>query len=215
MKKLTALFTAVLLLAASLLTGCRSPLSRGLERSAKLYGTNELDLTTVFSEEDGFHYPEITWDMTIEQIQETTYASIAQLMGVSDEYGISYEMSGLTKALLGRKNDSSVVNTNPDGLCYLVSIVYELSDNEGIKSIGLQDLFDQYGEKIREVYGEPEDSVDEVRTVESTKVRYVTSYWEYTTASGITTQLQWSVAYVSGATAPSYLTLGFTATEAE
>jgi len=193
----------------SSLTGCQSFLSRGLERSEKQYGVTEIDPAALYSEEAGFQHPLIRWGMSLSEIQTENLSSVSALLGASEDGDVSYEMSGMYLSIEGRADDSTVILTSPEGECLLASVVFKTGDKEAQQSITLPNLFSQFKETLQGIYGEPTEANDSTSTVESTKVKYVTYLWRRTSSNGRTTELQWSAAYLSGATEPTYLTLGF------
>ena len=69
MRKPAALLMLVIL-TLSMLAGCMSPLGRALEREKHLAQADELDLDEILSESEGYHFPGLTWNMTIKEIRE-------------------------------------------------------------------------------------------------------------------------------------------------
>ena len=63
-------------------------------------------------------------------------------------------------------------------------------------------------EKLKERFGEADESTETKRTVNDVPTTYSNHYWNYTTPDGKKTQLQWAAAYISGEKEPTYVALG-------
>ena len=208
MRKPAAVLMLVIL-TLSLLAGCMSPLGRALEREKHLAQADELDLDEILSESEGYHFPGLTWNMTIKEIREATGAPLNAVQGYSEAGEVIYTGDGMLKRLLDCKNDETCVTVDQDGVGFMVSLVYMNSAEKPVtRPMTLEELFNQYKEKLKEKFGEPEEKEAE-RDVNGVITSSRTAEWTYTTAQGLTTHLQLAAVYVSTEEQTNYISLGF------
>ena len=208
MRKPAALLMLAIL-TLSMLTGCMSPLGRALEREKQLAQADELDLDEILSDSEGYHFPGLTWNMTIKEIREATGAPLNAVQGYSEAGEVIYTGDGMLKKLLDCKNDETCVTVDQDGVGFMVSLVYVNSEDKVVtRPMTLEELFNQYKEKLKEKFGEPEEKEAE-RDVNGVTTSSRTAEWTYTTAQGMTTHLQLAAVYVSTEEQTNYISLGF------
>ncbi len=208
MRKPAAVLMLVIL-TLSLLAGCMSPLGRALEREKHLAQADELDLDEILSDSEGYHFPGLTWNMTIKEIREATGAPLNAVQGYSEAGEVIYTGDGMLKRLLDCKNDETCVTVDQDGVGFMVSLVYMNSADKPVtRPMTLEELFNQYKEKLKEKFGEPEEKEAE-RDVNGVITSSRTAEWTYTTAQGLTTHLQLAAVYVSTEEQTNYISLGF------
>ena len=208
MRKPAALLMMVIL-TLSMLAGCMSPLGRALEREKHLAQADELDLDEILSDSEGYHFPGLTWNMTIKEIREATGAPLNAVQGYSEAGEVIYTGDGMLKRLLDCKNDETCVTVDQDGVGFMVSLVYMNSADKPVtRPMTLEELFNQYKEKLKEKFGEPEEKEAE-RDVNGVITSSRTAEWTYTTAQGLTTHLQLAAVYVSTEEQTNYISLGF------
>ena len=207
MKKITAacLIAATMLL---LLTSCKSTLRPALEEYERINKVEELDLSLLFDEEQGFHYKGIKWGMTLEEAQKASDSTISSILGYGPHNIMIYE-SNLKLKLLDRQNDtSSLASVTEDDICYMVSLAFNQDSKRLTNPLTEAELFDQYLVKLKEAFGEPDDFQENTQVQERVSTVSRSYVWNYETPDGKQTQLQWSAAYVSGSEEPSIVTIG-------
>ncbi len=204
-KKLAAVFLAAIMILS--LAGCKSTLRPALEEYNRKMNIGELDLSILFDEQNGFHYKDITWGMTLDEARKASDSSIGSILGYGPNDIIIYE-SDLAVQILGRRNDSASIGTILEQSdCYMISFAFN-QDSKKLPVISEQELFDQYLVTLKEKFGDPSDYKEDTRTSDRVSTLSKSYLWDYTTPDGKKTELQWSAAYVSGAEAPSIVTLG-------
>ena len=165
MRKPAALLMMVIL-TLSMLAGCMSPLGRALEREKHLAQADELDLDEILSDSEGYHFPGLTWNMTIKEIREATGAPLNAVQGYSEAGEVIYTGDGMLKRLLDCKNDETCVTVDQDGVGFMVSLVYMNSADKPVtRPMTLEELFNQYKEKLKEKFSDIQSSSE--ITVES------------------------------------------------
>ena len=208
-RKFSALF-AVTVVLLTMLTGCKSTLAEGIREREKWNTFNEFDLASSFTEEDGYHLPLIPWGLNYDEIRLITDRTLdgIQSYGVNGE--ITYTSAGLRYLFAGRKNDEAAVTVDRNEMCYMISFMFSseaVSDDPEL--LPQVELAKQYREKLISTFGEPDRTEEEVRKTQNVDTRYVTDYWDYETADGKQTELQWAEAHVAYAEVPSFITLGY------
>lgn len=209
MKK-CAVLLSVLMIALLGLTGCESTLKEGMEAIEEANRVDELDLSRVFSETEGYHAPGIRWGMTLKEIPVIQDYTINSIVSYGTNGEISYKAPGLRNLFLGRENDDATVTVNGDEVGYMISYMFSadaLKDHPELKK--QSELSAEYLQKLIDTFGEPDDRTEQKDTVQGLNAVYTTYYWNYVTADGKETQMQWAEAFVSGAKEPNFVTLGF------
>ena len=190
------------------LTGCKSTLRPALEEYARKTNVEELSLSSLLDEENGFHFGDIHWGMTLDQATKANGFIYSKILGYGPNNIYTYE-TDLRIKVLGRQSDSSSVTTILDNSeCYMVSFVFQRDDKHLNTEMPEQKMFEEYLPKLKEAFGEPADYREDVKTQEKVSSLTKCYVWEKTTSDGKKTELQWSAAYVSGAEEPSLVTLG-------
>ena len=207
---LPALALALLLLAGAALSACTPSLERAEQARREAEKATELDLSVLYNEEDGYHFSGIRWGMDSETILKSyTAYTMDSVAAYAEDGGILYKADGIAAAISGRKNDSATITVNGAGDICAVSLAYS-SDSKIRKEGDLseQELFEFFYEKLKERFGEADESTETKRTVNDVPTTYSNHYWNYTTPDGKKTQLQWAAAYISGEKEPTYVALG-------
>ncbi len=202
----TGILLLCFLLALSGLTSCKSTLVPALlaaEEAKKVY---ELDLDAAYDEENGFHYPSVLWGMNMSEAQKALNYKIGK-MNAYDQNDVIYYTAYLSNSLNGRKNDDSGVTAKND-VPYVISLVFDNQEPE-IGELPQGELYDGYFLTLTQKFGEPDDVVEDERTIENITTHYLTCCWNRTAADGKETQLQWAKATTGNASEPAYITLGF------
>lgn len=213
MKKRTIVLS-VLLAAAFALSGCKSTLREGMEAIEAANRIEELDLNTVFSEEEGFHAPGIRWGLKLKEIPVVQDYTLQGMVSYGQDGEMTYKAVGLQNRFLGRVNDEATVTVNKNEVGFMVSYLFSADQLEEERKtdpelIGQKALSEQYFQKLTEAFGEPDDVTEHTENIQGLDTKYRTYFWSCETADGKQTQMQWADAYVAGADEPNYVTLGF------
>ena len=167
----------------------------------------ELDLESLFSEEEGFHYGNIRWGMNVKEIQEVTNKALSSTAGYGANDISILNADGLSIRLMGRVCDGATAAVDKNDVCYMISFVYR-DGKYTTSTVKLKDLAADYYEKLLEAFGEPDEVLYDSGTTTSMLTHYKECYWNYTTPEGKPTQLQWAMAYPVSENDPSLVTLG-------
>ncbi|MBR0087995.1 MAG: hypothetical protein IJL98_09690 [Lachnospiraceae bacterium] len=205
MKKAAVLFTVLLLLLS--FTGCMSPLAKSMELERKLNQVTELDLDQIFSEEEGFHYPGVSWGRSIKEVREIVGAPLDNVAGYAENGDIIYSGLGFKVSLLNVTDDQTTAAVTHEGLCYMISLMY-MDDENTVREMKLKDLYDQVKEKLTERFGEAEETKG-THSVGNVATTTVIVDWSHTDKNGRTTHLQMATAQLAGSQEPSFFSLGF------
>ena len=207
MKK-TFMILLSLLLTASLMSaaGCRSRLKEGIERDRKRYIVNEFSLEDAYSEEEGFHYPGVPWGTGIASLQELLGVTISDVAGYGENGVLFYNADQLRTKVLGRTSDGASIGCVKDTL-YMISHVFDSGSDE-TASISQKDLRDQYLEKVKEAFGEPDRHEETERVISEVTNYYDVWYWDAETADGKKTEFQLASSSILKGGDPSYISIG-------
>ena len=206
---------AVLLIAALTLTflpGCESRLAYGVRYRREASVTTEITKDMIFSEEEGYHFYEITWGLSKEELQKFYTFSMDSVAGLSEDGSITYKLNGFRLTILGRLIDDSTLTISPENRCVQASAAFSAEQKNGNKKEGDPDeetLFKEFVPVLEGWFGPCTDYVEDSKAVQSTSVRYCTYTWDYVRPDGQETRMQWSTAYVGTASVPSFVSLGF------
>ena len=209
-KRFLLLITAAILLAASVFSGCESSLGRAIREREAANQVPDLSPSELFTEEGGFHYREISWGTDSEKILKTyTGYSLNNVATYGEDGTILYTADYIKTAISGRRNDTATVTVNSGDVVAVVSLAFS-ADSEVRKEgdPSEQQIFESYLEELKAQFGEPDKEDKSDRVVNDISTTYHVYFWDYTTADGTETQLQWSAAYISGEKEPTYVTLG-------
>ena len=205
MKKAAVLLSLLLMILA--LSGCMSPLARSIELERKLNRVTELDLEQVFSEEEGFHYPGISWGSTIQEVRDITGAPLDNIVGYAENGDIVYSGLGFKVSLLNVTDDQTTAGVTHEGQCYMISLIY-MNDENTVRDVKLKDLYDRVRAQLTERFGEGTETKD-THPVSNVATTTITSDWSHTDKNGRTTHLQLGTAQVAGTDEPGFFSLGF------
>ena len=175
--------------------------------ASKRKDLKELDLSTLFSEEEGYHFENIRWWMTEEEIQEATDKALSSVGGYGADGIAVYNADGLGIRILDRVCDGATAAFDDNGLCYMVSFIFQDS-KYATSPVTLKDLSSQYYGKITEAFGEPDEVLSDSGVTGNATYQYKEYYWRYTTPDGKVTELQWAKSYVVDENDPALITLG-------
>ena len=207
MKKASMIFLSFVLILSMLSTAaCRSRLQEGIERDRKRYIVNEFSLEDAYSEEEGYHFPGLTWGDPISAVQEKLGVMITKVNGYGTNNIISYDAEQLRIKLLGRTSDGATIVCVGD-VMYMISAVFE-SNGDEVSVIGQSDLKEQYVAKMTEVYGEPSNHENMEKEIQEQKMYYETWYWDAKTSDGKDTQIQFGTSSAIPGGEPAYISLG-------
>ncbi len=190
----------IMLLAAAavlLFSGCGS----------KRKNVEELELSSLFSEEEGYHFGNIRWGMNQKEIQEVTDKALTSAAGYGANDISILNAEGLGIRLMGRVCDGATAAFDKNDVCYMISFVFR-DGKYASSDIKLKEIASAYYEKIVETFGEPDETLYDSGMTTSVLTHYKECYWNYTTPDGKPTQLQWAMAYAIDEHEPSLLTLG-------
>ena len=207
MKKASMILLSLLLILSMLgASACRSRLQEGIERDRKRYIVDEFSLEDAYSEEEGYHFPKVSWGSEISSIQETLGVMISKVNGYGTNNIISYDAEQLRVKLLGRTSDGATIVCVGD-VMYMISVVFE-SNGDEVSVIGQSDLKEQYVAKMTEAYGEPSNHDTAEKEIQEQKMYYETWYWDATTPDGKNTQIQFGTSSAIPGGEPAYISLG-------
>ena len=193
-------FELIFLTAAAavlLLSGCGS----------KRKNVQELDLSSLFSEEEGYHFENIRWGMNQKEIQEVTDKALTSAAGYGANDISILNAEGLGIRLMDRVCDGATAAFDRNDVCYMINFVFR-DGKYASSTVKLKDLTTAYYEKLVDAFGEPDEVLYDSGTTTSVLTHYKECYWNYTTPDGKPTQLQWALAYAVSEDEPSLLTLG-------
>ena len=183
--------------AVLLLSGCGS----------KRKNVQELDLSSLFSEEEGYHFENIRWGMNQKEIQEVTDKALTSAAGYGANDISILNAEGLGIRLMDRVCDGATAAFDRNDVCYMINFVFR-DGKYASSTVKLKDLTTAYYEKLVDAFGEPDEVLYDSGTTTSVLTHYKECYWNYTTPDGKPTQLQWALAYAVSEDEPSLLTLG-------
>lgn len=200
------LMSFVLILSMLGASACRSRLQEGIERDRKRYIVNEFPLEEAYSEEEGYHFPNIPWGTKMADLQEILGITITKINGYGENNIISYDAEQLRIKLLGRTSDGASIVCMGDNM-YMISVVYDVNGDE-VSVVSQADLKEKYVPKMIEVYGEPDKHETEKKEIQEQIMYYETWYWDAQTADGKNTQIQFGTSSLLPGGEPSYISLG-------
>lgn len=204
MKKIFAICMTFVMLIS--FTGCKSHLRPTLENEWAKANVQEFDFNTCFDEENGYHYPGMTWGMGLGDVMTATYNGLGKVVGYTEEVTV-YEADGVKIMVDGRKNSEATAAFHGED-CYMISVLYDDKDLSGL-GITQSEYYDKFYEKIAAVYGEPADEEESEVNSNNTVTKYTTCHWYYTTPDGKDTEMQLAKARISYQEEPSYISFGF------
>jgi len=208
MKKSIILFlTSILLVCA--FTGCQSTLKAGLEREAFQNARHEITLKDCFSEEQGYHFPEMDWKMLYSEFQTKTFYSLDEVYSNYDDGSATYKSSSLYYYYNDRKNDDTLVTFSSESELLSVILMYT-PDTSSVNSTTQQAaIYDAYYQEITALFGEEDDVRKASQTDNGVTADEYTHRWLFETASGLKTELQLSEIFISYTEEPDYVSLSF------
>ena len=192
----------VLILLAAVLTGLLLSGCGGRDKDVE-----ELDLASLFSEEEGYHFGNIRWGMTVKEIQEVTDKALSSAAGYGANDISILNADGLRIRMLGRVCDGATAAIDRENVCYMISFVFR-DGKYATGTVKVKDLAAAYYEKLTETFGEPDEVLYDSGNTAGTMSQYKECYWNYTTPDGKLTQLQWAMAYVVSENDPTLVSLG-------
>lgn len=185
---------------AMTLFGCRSTIGPAIEEAKRRAQVHEIDVSDMFSEESGFHYPGYVWGHEFSEFQKAADFPITGIAGYSED-GTFYDCSEWNVKIGELQNDGATVAADMEERVQLV-----LFEFDGDKTSLSTELFENFAEEIGKNF-EIKPSVEERDDqADNATYHYVTYYWRYTMEDGKETSLQWAAAYVKGAENPSAMT---------
>lgn len=207
MRKIGAVLAAAVLALCSL-AGCKSTLRAALEVAAEQEAYHEIDLSKVYSENDGYHYPGILWGYEVKECQEALNYSIDKVSAYGTNGESIFDLQRVHVTVNGRKNDNATLAATKDNITYMVTAAFD-NENPEEGELSQRELFNSYYETLVEKFGEPTSTVDEDRKADAKTMHYISHAWKATTPEGKETEMQLGAAFEIGSEDPTYVTFGF------
>ena len=200
MKHRLVLWGLILVLVISS-TGC---LGKGTRWRNSL---EELELSSLFSEEEGYHFAPVEWGMDDAAFQKATENALTSVGGYGAHNISIYNADGLGVRLQGRVCDGATAAFDEDNICYMVTFIFRESQYS-TSTVTLKELSASYYEKLCDTFGEPDEVLEDTSTSNNITMHYKEYYWNHTRPDGKITQLQWAKAYTVDEKDPTMLSLG-------
>ena len=208
MKKILKAF----LLAAALvlsLSSCRSTLEPALELAEYRKNTKELDFGAVLDDQNGYHYPGLSWGISLDEVQKVTRDAVTKIVGVSEDGNVVYTAGYLNNLIEGRKNDDAQVGTTEKDELMSVMLVFT---NENLKDGDIKQsvFYDAALKKLTAEFGQPDLTEKHTDSIQGGfKADVEDLIWEKTLPDGRLNRMVFSKAYVSYSGEPDYVSLAF------
>lgn len=206
LKVKTAVFAALVSALALLGAGCkiftRSQIELALlEKDARAKAT-PLEISSLYSAEEGYHYPGFAWGGTFKDFQEATNYAITDMEEGMTDTDTVFPAGDLHHTILGRANDSANVGCRDEDVISFVSMMFERDEVRAF-----QEFSANVEQALLDEFGTPTEETTRSETISGTTYQYKTLYWRKTIGTR-TTELQWGTATIPGSALPAYAALG-------
>ncbi len=211
MKKLLSVFL-ILGLALPVLSGCQSTIASSweAEQEKKVF---DFDLSDIYSEETGFHFPGISWGETFADYQAKFDYPVTELLNYGDDEKKVYEADDLRMKIFDRVTNSGALSCDGNDVCTEISVAFDTNGKES--ELSQDEMKEKLETYLREKFGEPADTEKTEQEVGKEMANTVTYVWKASAADGKKTEMHLGVMYLPYAGEPSCLSLGFLWTPAE
>ena len=183
-------------------TGCRSMIELAKMEQAARLEPKPMELSSFYSEEEGFHYPGFNWGDGFSEFQRVTDFSVTDMEGYT-ELETVYTASELRLLILERVNDEASIGCRDKDEVAFVSINFSKdSDPDTFPA-----FCEQIEKKLTELFGASAETIAHNEEVDGKLYNFRTEVWQKTVGGKIT-EFQFGTATLPGSATPNFLSIG-------
>ena len=204
-KAIALILSAVLAGALFASQGCRSMIELRKIEEAQAAIPVEIDFRAFYSDEDGYHFPNLKWGGSFSDFQRAADYPVKQIEGYTDNGETVYDAAYLRYIILGRANDEANVACKDKDVVSFVSFGFKPSAEE--ETASLSEYFETVVSSFTEAFGEPDEHLKHNEDVDGNPFAYDSVFYRKTVGEKVT-ELQVSTVTPAGSAEPSIMSIG-------